>query len=95
MAYYEPTFKCSSICRAPLFWFTQDISRVPDAGCLIHMIDEIDEKMRPMGQVSITAGFVTLIIWFWQYCLWCTYPDSEGEGKDETEMVANSHRSQE
>jgi len=75
MKYMEAKYFCSGICKQPIFWYTKPINSLPLYGCLSHMVNEIEGKLSPIGTVATCSGVVMLLIWIFQYFLWCDYKD--------------------
>lgn len=67
----EPKFKCSGACVTALFWFTQEISTVPNVGCLTAVTDELAGTYVVPGIACIACAVIMVLIFAFQYLLWC------------------------
>lgn len=71
-AMMESEFACSGVCQPNLFWFTRPVTNIPPTvPCLKTMTDIVSAKFTMAGVCLLIGSIFLLIVWFWQYCLWC------------------------
>lgn len=77
MAGLEPKFGCSGMCTNALFFFTQPISSSPAGGCQNAIVSTVGNGYTIPGAIVIISSFLVLIIFLFQYCLWCEKPEDD------------------
>lgn len=83
MAYFqfmkpmEQRNKCSAFCVPGLFYFTQQISSYPKAGCVNNILNEAGTGYTVPGTIAIVSSIVMFLIFLFQYCLWCDKKDDQ------------------
>jgi len=73
----EAKFQCSGVCKNALFWFTQPINTAPAKGCQDSIVKEIGNGYTVPGAIVIISSFLVLIIFVFQYCIWCEKPEDD------------------
>ncbi len=71
LLYFEKTFKCSGLCKKPLFFYSLPLSEgMPKDPCLKKLKGAFNSNIGAIGVVSLIAGIFTSTSWIVQYCLW-------------------------
>lgn len=73
----EMKYKCSSICKNALFFYTQPISSAPTTGCLNFILGDATSGYSVPGTIAIICSIVMTIVFLFQYCLWCKSDEPE------------------
>lgn len=73
----EANYGCSAICQNALFWFTKDITTAPKKACASEIIKQVGAGFTIPGVVVMFSACLVLIIFFYQYCLWCEKPEDD------------------
>jgi len=77
MAPLEAKTSCSGLCRPALFFFTKNISTTPNVGCINQVLNNAATGYTVPGTITIIASIVMLVIFIFQYCLWCEKKEPE------------------
>lgn len=77
MTVLEKNSDCSGACTPALFWFSKSIDTQPKDACTKALGDELAGDYKIPGFVTIFASIIMLLIFCFQYTLWCDKGDSE------------------
>ena len=75
----EDRIPCSGVCEHALTWYTKEISTRPPGGCKKRVIDVVGSGYTIPGYILIFTSFIVLIMFFYQYTLWCVKCGKEPE----------------
>jgi len=57
-----------------LFYLTRSVEDgKPTGSCIGNLKDELNREFAGLGAATLISGFLLLIIFMCQYCLWCKY----------------------
>jgi len=68
---FENQSSCSGWCTPALFWFTKEIGTQPIDSCIKAIGASAGSGFAIPGFITIVASLIMLVIWLFQYCLWC------------------------
>jgi hypothetical protein len=77
MRLLEPQYGCSGACIPALFWFTKTIDTMPKDGCLLQVATDLSATYVFPGWATIISSIIMLLIFIFQYTLWCDGKDEE------------------
>jgi len=86
ISFIEKTYKCSGLCKAPLFYLTQDITKgPPKSACLDAVIKDVGPLFNAIGEIMIASGIIFLFMLFCA-CPICCFNKEEYEAENVTEV---------
>lgn len=68
---FENQSSCSGWCTPALFWFTKEIGTMPTKACIKAIGASAGSGFAIPGFITIVASLIMLVIWLFQYFLWC------------------------
>lgn len=82
----ENKYKCSGLCKKPLFYFTQTVVRgPPEEACLEPLIEDLAGSLENLGAVSLVTGIIFFFMIFMSIPLYCYNKDMYQVEIDEEE----------
>jgi len=76
LSFFERKYVCSGICTPALFYYSLSLEKgIPTDTCLSYLKEEIGDSLTYLGVASVVTGVVILLIFIFQYALWCKYED--------------------
>ena len=61
----ESEYKCSGLCKEPLFYFTQSVTEgLPTQACIVPALEDIGSTLQNLGAILIVTGLLFYIMIF-------------------------------
>jgi len=82
ISFIEKKYKCSGLCKKPLFYLTQDITNgPPENECFDALIKDVGPLFNVIGEIMIASGVIFLLMLFCA-CPICCFNKAKFEAED-------------